>query len=98
MRSPSELKNYKLTPLGKDEVDYYLKECEAKRKEILNAMRDSGDNTTLPDIETILFDIAHFIDDNREYCNGWGVTDHYDADYPLYLKEGVHFVENEVIL
>ena len=28
---------------------------------------------------------------NGEYCNGWGVTDNYNADYPLYLKRGVHY-------
>jgi len=84
---------YKLTELGKSEVDIYLRELAAKRKEILDAGIDIASYTELPTIDDILMDIAHFIEPNGEYCNGWGATDNYDADYPLYMKEGFHFVE-----
>ncbi len=80
-----------LTELGKQEVDTYIREAKAKRKEILDAGIDTAEETQLPDEDDILMDIAHFEEDG-EYCNGWGVTDNYDADYPLYLKRGVHYV------
>lgn len=80
----------KLTELGKQEVNIYIREAEAKRKEILDAGIDTADDTWLPDEDDILMDIEHFEEDG-EYCNGWGVTDNYNADYPLYLKRGVHY-------
>lgn len=80
----------KLTELGKQEVNTYIREAEAKRKEILDARIDTVDDTWLPDEDDILMDIEHFEEDG-EYCNGWGVTDNYNADYPLYLKRGVHY-------
>jgi len=80
----------KLTELGKAEVNTYIREAEAKRKEILDARIDTADGTWLPNEDDILMDIEHFEEDG-EYCNGWGVTDNYNADYPLYLKRGVHY-------
>lgn len=80
----------KLTELGRAEVNTYIREAEAKRKEILDARIDTADDTWLPDEDDILMDIEHFEEDG-EYCNGWGVTDNYNADYPLYLKRGVHY-------
>lgn len=80
----------KLTEFGKQEVNTYIREAEAKRKEILDARIDTADDTWLPDEDDILMDIEHFEED-EEYCNGWGVTDNYNADYPLYLKRGVHY-------
>lgn len=84
----------RLTKLGKTEVNTYICEAEAKRKEILDAKKDTADDTNLPDVDDILMDIAQF-EENGEYCNGWGVTDHYDADYPLYLKCGIHYESEE---
>lgn len=80
----------KLTELGKAEVNTYIREAEAKQKEILDARIDTADDTWLPNEDDILMDIEHFEEDG-EYCNGWGVTDNYNADYPLYLKRGVHY-------
>ena len=80
----------KLTELGKREVNTYIKECKAKRKEILDARIDIASETNLPTEDDILIDIEHF-EENNEYCNGWGVTDRYDADYPLCLKRDVHY-------
>lgn len=84
---------YTLTELGKREVDTYIRELKAKRKEILDARKDTADSTELPTEDDILMDIAHFIDEDGEYCNSWGCTDEYNADYPLYLKQNIHFVE-----
>lgn len=82
----------RLTELGKKEVETFLKELKAKRREILDAGKDTADDTLLPEEDDILMDIAHFEEDG-EYCNGWGCTDHYDGDYPLYLKRGIHYTE-----
>lgn len=79
------------TELGKDEVDLYLKELKAKRKEILDAGKDTAKETMLPTYGDIEMDIEYFEDENGEYCNGWGVTDNYDADYPLFLIRTIHF-------
>ena len=84
----------KLTELGKSEVTIYLREASAKRKEILDAGIDTATSTELPTYDDILMDIVHF-EENGEYCNGWGVTDNYDTDYPLYLKRNVHYEVND---
>ena len=60
----------KLTELGKQEVNTYIREAEAKRKEILDARIDTADDTWLPDEDDILMDIEHFEEDG-EYCKGW---------------------------
>ena len=86
---------YKLTELGKKDVNHYLREMEEKRKEILDAHKDTSDYTALPTEDDIMMDINFFIDEDGEYCNNWGVTDNYNADYPLYLKMNIHFVEGE---
>jgi hypothetical protein len=80
----------KLTKVGKQIVKTYIREAKAKRKEILDAREDTAIDTFLPDEDDILADIENF-EENGEYCNGWGVTDSYNADYPLYLIRGVDY-------
>ncbi len=78
-----------LTDYGKRAVKDYIAELAAKRKEILDAGKDTADETTLPTMEDIIADVnSQGIDDSGEYYNGWGVTDHYDADLPILLKLG----------
>ncbi|MCR5279791.1 MAG: hypothetical protein K6E19_10175 [Lachnospiraceae bacterium] len=78
---------YYLNCIGKQRAKEYIRECEAKRKEVLDAGKDTANDTMLPTLEVIEEDINFLgLDDQGEYCNGWGVTDHYDADYPLLLK------------
>ena len=84
----------RLTELGKREVDNFLSELGAKRREILEAGKDTADDTLLPEEDDILMDIE-FFEENGEYCNGWGCTDCYDGDAPLYLKRGVHYTGDE---
>lgn len=79
-----------LTNIGEEKVLHYLAELRAKRKEILDAGKDTADETELPTIEDILADIYSF-EENNEYYNGWGVTDNYDSDYPLRLEECVDY-------
>ncbi len=81
-----------LTQEGKNEVDFYIRELKAKRKEILDAGLDTANETHLPTEKDILSDIA-WSEDNGEYFNCWGVTDNYDADAPLVLNRGIHYIE-----
>ena len=86
---------YVLTTRGREIVDDYIRNCAAKRKEILDAGKDTSDETHLPDVEGILSDLNFGVgvDEEGDYFNGWGVTDHYDADNVLGLHIGKDFVK-----
>ncbi len=79
-----------LTDVGEEKVLHYLAELKAKRKEILDARKDTANETELPTIEDILLDIYNF-EEYNEYYNDWGVTDNYDSDYPLHLEECIDY-------
>lgn len=79
---------YVLTTTGKAEVDAFIREAKAKRKEILNAKLDKA-STPLFTESDIISDIAW--DGADEYINGWRVTDNYDTDAPLCLIKGIHW-------
>lgn len=76
----------KLTQTGERKVKFYIKTLELKRKEILDAGKDTADETNLPTIEDIIADIEAF-EENGEYLNNWGVTDNYDNDFSLWLEK-----------
>lgn len=86
---------YILTEKGKQEVKHFIRECEAKRKEILDAKLDTADDTELPTEEDILADLNCGIglDEDMDYYNGWGVTDNYNADNCCILRYKTDFVE-----
>nr|WP_297765850.1 hypothetical protein [uncultured Butyrivibrio sp.] len=82
-------RSWKLTLEGKANANLYIRELEAKRKEILDARKDTAENTNIPTLEDIEDDVNFIgVDNDGEYYNGWAVTDNYDADYPLLLKVG----------
>lgn len=77
------------TEKGKEKVKAYIKELEAKRKEILDAGKDTADDTYIPTLEDILDDASYWFDvENGEYFNLWGVTDNYNADNAIWLILG----------
>lgn len=85
---------YKLTEQGIEVCENFIAECNAKRKEILDAGIDTADETNIPTIEDIESDINAFgVDEENYYFNGWGVTDNYNSDYPIGLELGIDFVE-----
>ena len=85
---------YKLNDHGRKLAELYIADLEAKRKELLDAGKDTADDTFLPTVDEIEADIDFIgVDSNNEYYNGWAVTDHYDADYPLLLKVGRDFYD-----
>lgn len=53
--------------------------------------KDTADDTELPTIDYICSDIA-FEEENGEYYYNWGVTDHYEGDYPLFLELEKDFI------
>lgn len=91
---------YVLTKEGKERVRGYIRELRAKRKELLDAGKDTAEETTIPTEEDILSDIS-FMDINWNdpdgpcYYNGWGVTDNHEADYPILLKLGRDLIITE---
>lgn len=86
--------DYVLTSYGKENVEIFIDECAAKRKEILVAVIDTAEETNLPSEEDILSDLncGVGVDEDGDYYNGWGVTDHYDSDTPISLRYGIDFV------
>lgn len=81
--------NFVLTDYGKKVVKDYIAELAAKRKEILDAGKDTAIDTELPSEEDIVASVnLSGLDENGEYYDGWDVTDHYDADSPILLKIG----------
>ena len=88
---------YKLTESGLKKANSFISECRAKRKEILDAGKDSANDTNLPTIEDIESDIWNVSFDglkelDEDYYNCWGVTDNYSSDLPLHLVRGKDFV------
>ena len=80
---------YILTETGKKKVTHFLRECEAFRKELLDAGKDTANDTTLPDEKGIIEDIEEWIDEDGAYYDAWGVTDNYDLT--ISLQEGEDF-------
>ena len=77
---------YRLTDVGREEVQRFIRECEEKRKEILDAGKDTAEETTLPTEEDVVADVnLQGIDPDGDYFNAWAVTDHYDSDTVLGL-------------
>jgi hypothetical protein len=85
---------YELTEKGIDKCKAFIKHCEDKRKEILDAGKDTVIQTNIPTVQEIEDDISSCgINDKEEYCEVWAVTDNYEADYPLQLVLGEDFIE-----
>jgi hypothetical protein len=85
---------YKLTEQGIKRCKDFIAYCEKRRKEILDNNEDTAEETTIPSVEDIESDISSWgVDDDGDYFNGWGVTDHNNALIALEL--GVDFVEVE---
>lgn len=83
-----------LTERGKQTAEKFIAELKALRKELLDAGKDTADETTIPDVEDIQCDIEFIgLDPDMEYCNGWGATD--NSDLICSLEYGVDFVEGE---
>ena len=85
-----------LTEDGLRQINGYIRELWAKRIEILDAKKDTADDTEIATVADILSDMdeetVQDVGDGLEYINGWPVTDNYEADYVLRLEYGKDFV------
>jgi hypothetical protein len=82
----------KLTKQGEKNVEAFILECEAKRKEILDAGLDTANDTTIPTVSDIISDMEFDgIDEEGEYINCWGVGDNTDSS-PIRLIVGEDFI------
>lgn len=70
-----------------DSLDAFVAELAAKRKDILDARKDTAD-FPLPTRDDIIDDIVYGIglDEDNEYYNRWPVTENYDSDYPFWCR------------
>lgn len=82
-----------LTENGKIKINIFIAELKAKRKEVLDAGKDTADETNLPDENDILSDIEWSEDENGDYCSCWGCTD--NTDLTISLTAGEDFVDDE---
>lgn len=79
---------YGLTDNGKQKVRDFIAECNALKKEVLDAGKDTALETVVPTEEDILSDIENWFEDGDDgYFNNWGVTDNYDLGINLYYGE-----------
>lgn len=80
---------YTYTPIGRLKACHFIRVCEVKRKEILDAGIDTADETELPTAQDILDDVNTSVglDEENEYFDSWGITDHYNS-HPLSLVVG----------
>lgn len=83
---------YKLTEKGKKKVQHFIRECVALQKEVVDAGKDTANETYLPTEVSILEDIEYWEDDDGIYNNSWAVTDNY-YDLPLELIKNIDFIE-----
>lgn len=82
---------YTLTEKGRTHVSLFIRECEAKRKEILDACKDTAHETNLPTECDVLDDVNWCgLDEDGEYWNAWGITDNYDLGIILRLGEDLN--------
>lgn len=81
------LLKYTLTEIGHEHVNDFLKECSAKRKEILDAGIDTACQTSLPTKADILLELndGENIGGSGEYDSDWAVTDNTAEDF-AYVK------------
>ena len=89
---------YLFTKAGRKEAGSYIDNIKEKRKQILEAGKDTANETAVPTPEDIQCDIelqgVKWDDpEGAWYGNVWRVTDNYEIARPLYLKYGRDFIE-----
>lgn len=90
----------KTTQAFEESVQSYISECAAKRKEILDAGKDTAEHTNLPTREDIISDAIYGVgaDEDGDYYDAWGVTDNYESDYPFSCKVYIDPITKEPAL
>lgn len=83
-------KMVKFTEKGTKKVEDYIEELAAKRKEILDAGKDTA-SFEIPTLEDFAEDVEDMVDVDGNYSEVWGPTDNTEADHPLELEAGEDF-------
>ena len=73
---------YKTTKAFEEKLSSFIKECLAKRKEILDAGKDTSNYCNPLTRDVVIADIlcGDDVNDYGVYMSPWGVTDKYDSD------------------
>lgn len=76
-----------ITETGMKNIEAFLRECKAKRKELLDAGKDTAENVNLP----VYADIAEAIEPAKDgiWTETFDVTD--NSDLTIRLDEGIDF-------
>lgn len=76
-----------ITETGMKNIEAFLRECEAKRKELLDAGKDTAEDVRLP----VFADVAEAIEPTEDgiWTESFEVTDH--TDLTIRLDEGVDY-------
>ena len=89
---------YTLTPSGLKKIESYIEEIKAKRKEILDAGKDTASSCRIPTSSEIFEDIVQEGFDNFDEARSeWAVTDHYSMEKAISLKLGEDVYEGNSI-
>ena len=88
-------KQYRFTADGKNAVSAFIDELNEKRKEVVDAGKDTCDDTELPTESDILSDIGEFEEFDEAhheffYSNGWGCTD--NTDFGITLQRNKDYI------
>lgn len=77
----------RITEAGMKNIEAFLRECKAKRKELLDASKDTAEDVELP----VYADIAEAIEPTEDgiWTETFNVTD--NSDLTIRLDEGVDF-------
>ena len=76
-----------ITETGMKNIEAFLRECKAKRKELLDASKDTAENVEIP----VYADVAEAIEPTEDgiWTETFNVTD--NSDLTIRLDEGVDF-------
>ena len=76
-----------ITETGMKNIEAFLRECKAKRKELLDASKDTAENVEIP----VYADIAEAIEPTEDgiWTETFNVTD--NSDLTIRLDEGVDY-------
>ena len=76
-----------ITETGMKNIEAFLRECKAKRKELLDASKDTAENVEIP----VYADIAEAIEPTEDgiWTETFNVTD--NSDLTIRLDESVDF-------
>lgn len=90
------IKDYHLTADGIATIRFYLMMVENERQTLLESGEDTDEANRTLQFNDIIEDIECWgLNKDNEFCYHYTITDSHDSKYPICLKLGRHFVEDE---